>query len=365
MILEYLLGLAGFVQVLVQGALFFFRPKVGHGTCPGLSVVVCGRNAEFDWKRNLDLWLACKTTQPVEFVLIDDASTDASLAFLNSLACQEGRVRVLSIDSKSSPGKRDALALGLSQAKFQQVFVTDADCRPDSPTFLQELMDILGAEPALFVGNGLLISSNSLASNVAMAEADRLARMNFSGLPWIGFTTAVGRNMAYPKETGLAALRYSKKFGTAGGDDDLGLPFLVSRCQNKRFGYKPSTLSDAPATFQDWALQKQRHWKTAPHYPFPIKAVFVLRWLLLGANTLGLIVLPFFHSKIAMGLVLAGWSIQLFSTFLWVYVFASIRKPTPKALWVYLMAELLAIFVPVLILLQKPTNTSKTWNSNS
>jgi len=365
MILECLLGFAGFVQVLVQGAFFLFRPKVGSGTCPGLSVIVCGRNAEIEWKRNLRHWLACKTKQPVEFVLVDDASTDSSLSVLKSVAMMDDRVQVLGLETKANPGKREALTLGLSQAKYRQVFVTDADCRPESPHFLQELMDILGAEPALFVGNGLLVPTNSMASIVATAEADRLARMNFSGLPWIGFTTAVGRNMAYPKEIGLAALRYSKKFGTAGGDDDLALPFLVSRCQNQRFGFKPCTLSDAPKNWQEWALQKRRHWKTAPHYPFSIKVVFLARLILLSANTLGLICLPILNSPVVLGLVLGGWSIQIFSAFTWIYAFRSYRKPTSKALFLYLMAELLAIFVPAFILVQKPAFTNKTWSSNS
>jgi len=362
MILEYLLGLAGFVQVLVQGSLFFFRSKGGNGTCPGLSVVICGRNAALEWQQNLYDWLACKTNQKVEFVVVDDASTDASLAVLNSFAKYDARIRVFKVDSKKSPGKRDALMLGLSQAKYGQVFVTDADCKPDSSRFLQELMDILGAEPALFVGNGLLKPGNSMASILAASEADRLARMNFSGLPWIGFTSAVGRNMAYPREIGLAALRYSKKFGIAGGDDDLALPFLVSRCQNKRYAFKPCTLSEAPRNLQEWALQKQRHWKTAPYYPFQIKAIFSGRWMLLAANTLGLIYLPFLSNPIALGFILSGWSVQVFSTLSWTLAFSSVRKLSSKTLLVYLLAELLAIFVPVLILLQKPTLKSRTWN---
>ena len=196
MILESLFGLAGFFQILAQAALFFFRPKKGEGICPRLSIVICGRNAELDWKQNLPSWLECKSSNLVEFILVDDGSSDASLSLLNGFAETDERIRVVRIVSKQSPGKRDALLLGLSHASHAQVFVTDADCKPDSPGFIQELMHILGHEPSLFVGNGVLKPGHCFASVLATADADRLARMNFSALPFLGFTTAVGRNMA-------------------------------------------------------------------------------------------------------------------------------------------------------------------------
>lgn len=363
MILEYLLGSAGFVQVLVHGALFFFRPQKGEGLCPGLSVVVCGRNAASHWKQNLPKWLECKTKEPVEFVLVDDASQDDSWTLLNEFAELDNRIKVLRLPKKQSLGKRDALTLGISHASHAQIFATDADCQPDTSNFLRALMEILGAEPGLFVGNGLLKSGKSVASLVATAEADRLARMNFAALPFLGFTTALGRNMAYPKETGLAALRYSKKFGTAGGDDDLGLPLLVSRCKNKRYAYRPCTLSNAPNTFGEWVQQKKRHWKTAPHYPWPIQVLFSCRWLLLAVNTIGLFSLPFLQQPLVLLLIAAGWALQLGSTLFWVFAHQKLRKDLPQALFVYLMAEILAIFVPIVVLLYPSSQGNSTWSS--
>ena len=365
MILESLFGLAGFFQILAQAALFFFRPKKGEGVCPRLSIVICGRNAELDWKQNLPSWLECKSSNPVEFILVDDGSTDASLSLLNGFAERDERIRVVRIVSKQSPGKRDALLLGLSHASHAQVFVTDADCKPDSPHFIQELMHILGHEPSLFVGNGVLKPGHRFASVLATSDADRLARMNFSALPFLGFTTAVGRNMAYPREIGLSALRYSRKFGTAGGDDDLALPFLLSRCRNKRYAIGPYTLSDAPKSMQDWGQQKQRHYTTAPHYPLPIQLLFSLRWALIAINTIGLFALPFIPSSFVVGLVLSGWFVQLGAALSWAFRFRFSRQMTLVGMGIYLLAEILAIFVPFLILIQKSSPKNKTWNSVS
>ncbi|MDA0309769.1 MAG: glycosyltransferase [Bacteroidetes bacterium] len=350
MLTDYLFGAGAVAQMVAQGAIFFSNPQRGLGKCPALSVVICGRNAEQDWKKNFPEWMRCKASGQVEFILVDDDSQDNSLRILDEFSSQDERVRVVRLTGKKRPGKRDALRLGLTAASHPQVFVTDADCRPDSPQFLEQLMEILGPEPALFIGNGTLMPGLSISSIFAAADADRLGRMNFAALPWIGYITAVGRNMAYPRDIGLAALRYSSRFSTVGGDDDLALPFLVQRCRIKRYSPSPRTESDAPETYGAWRIQKHRHWTTAPHYPTRIKAVFLSRWLVLAINTLALISIPFQTSTPLIACILLGWLIQFLALGYWQIRFRGLNRLPFKTGLLFLLAELLAIFVPLWLL---------------
>lgn len=361
MFTDYLFGAGAVAQILAQGAIFWSSPKRSLGKCPALSVVICGRNAQTEWEKNFPYWMRCRVSGQVEFILVDDDSNDNSLKVLESFSHQDERIRVVHLRAKKRPGKRDALQLGLTHASHPQVFVTDADCRPDSPQFLEQLMEILGPEPALFIGNGTLLPGREISSAFAAAEADRLGRMNFAALPWIGFLTAVGRNMGYPRDIGLAALRYSARFSTVGGDDDLALPFLVQRCRIKRYSPSPRTESDAPETFKAWSIQKHRHWATAPHYPRHIKAIFISRWMLLALNTLAWFFIPFQTSTPLTALILFGWLIQFLALGYWQVRYRGLTNLSPRTALLFILAELLAIFVPLWLLVQGAKSGNTTW----
>lgn len=75
-----------------------------------------------------------------EIVLVDDGSSDATLALSNALADRDSRVRVLSFSRNF--GKEAALLAGLVHASGDLVAVMDADLQ-DPPELLVEMINIL------------------------------------------------------------------------------------------------------------------------------------------------------------------------------------------------------------------------------
>ena len=65
----------------------------------------------------------------VEFVLVDDGSTDGSLDILRSLAREDPRVRVLALDGNH--GQSAALAAGFEAVRGELTVMLDADLQND------------------------------------------------------------------------------------------------------------------------------------------------------------------------------------------------------------------------------------------
>ncbi len=73
----------------------------------------------------------------VEYIFVDDGSTDGTLAVLKALAGRDGRVRWLALSRNF--GKEAALYAGLEHARGDYVAVMDADLQ-DPPELLPELL---------------------------------------------------------------------------------------------------------------------------------------------------------------------------------------------------------------------------------
>ena len=76
-------------------------------------------------KTSLENWLQAQSHLNVEILLIDDGSTDNSLAFLQQWARQDKRIRVI-VFSRNF-GHQAAVTAGLEHAKAEAVVIMDAD----------------------------------------------------------------------------------------------------------------------------------------------------------------------------------------------------------------------------------------------
>lgn len=109
------------------------EPCVNESRCPDVSVIVPIYNCE----RYLDESLGSLFDQDIaaaslEIIAVDDGSTDASLAILESMAAKRGNMRVISMpNSGSAAVPRNA---GLDIATGRYVFFLDADDRIEPDT---------------------------------------------------------------------------------------------------------------------------------------------------------------------------------------------------------------------------------------
>src|SRR2546423_10554210 len=103
-----------------------------------LSVVVPLRDEEGTVRelcRRIDSALA---GVPFELILVDDASRDSTPELLDSLADQDGRLRVLHLSRNF--GHQAALTAGLEHARGDVVVMLDGDLQ-DPPELIREMLD--------------------------------------------------------------------------------------------------------------------------------------------------------------------------------------------------------------------------------
>ena len=223
---------------------------------PGISVIICAKNEEY----NLEQFLPHVLQQDYpefEVVVVNDSSTDDTEHVLMQLAAQFDQLRYTSIpaDDKLKRGKKLALTIGLKAAKYDHVLLSDADCYPVSDHWLQRMASNFSEDHKIVLGYGGYERSKGLLNTLIRYETTFTAIQYLSyaikGNPYMG----VGRNLAYEK-----ALFFDNK-GFAGhnhlisGDDDLfvnqnatGLNCAVE------FSPESHTLSLPETTFRAWSI---------------------------------------------------------------------------------------------------------------
>lgn len=95
---------------------------------PRVSVIVAARNEARNIRTALESLLALEYGA-LEFIVVDDRSTDATSTILQELAAQDGRLRVCRVDALPAGwlGKNHALDCGARLASGDYLLFTDAD----------------------------------------------------------------------------------------------------------------------------------------------------------------------------------------------------------------------------------------------
>ena len=256
-----------------EGKVKSSRPRVhSEGSVIALSVVVCVRDGADEIRALLHELKHQEFELNWEVVVVDDDSSDGTWEELQSFEKNEEMpfdLQVIQIRD-TRPGKKEALQMGVKQAKGDVLVFTDADCLPGGRHWLAHMMEAIDQGPGLVLGLSLPLLSRAprLLGALQAWDALRIAR-NYIGWSQCGHPyMGVGRNMAlrssiYPKMNAHLDL--------ASGDDDLMVQQLLASGHQQasvRLTRDSQVDSKLPATSSGWRNQKRRHWSTAPRYPF-------------------------------------------------------------------------------------------------
>jgi glycosyltransferase involved in cell wall biosynthesis len=270
--------------VLQSGfAFLFLLPKKKKKNIPaasgniteGCSIVICARNEEANLSRFLkDVLQQEYPAGLFEVIVVDDASTDGTAHILTSLQQQFPCLKIVTVlpaEARQLPGKKHALSRGIAMARFDRILLTDADCRPRSPFWLQLMAHEANHARSLVLGYGAYEEHRGLLNRFIRWETAHTLMQYISyaraGMAYMG----VGRNMLYHK-TLLEELRQDKYFNTTytqlpSGDDDLVVSGMSATAHvNECLLPGAHTISAAPQTWFAWWRQKTRHVSTGKFY---------------------------------------------------------------------------------------------------
>jgi len=233
-----------------------------------VSVIICARNEEDNLRKFLPAVLE-QDYYDYEVIVVNDCSEDDSYLVLGEFMKKYPHLRVTNIlkDPKFTHNKKFAQFIGIKAAKNELMIHTDADCRPDSKSWLGAMASGFDENTDFVLGYGGYISQKGILNKFirydCMTIAMQYLGMAIRGKPYMG----AGRNLAYRKSLFFRKKGFSSHTHLASGDDDLFVNANAS-CKNVKVEFRPGshTRSVAAESAGELYKQKKRHLTTAKYY---------------------------------------------------------------------------------------------------
>jgi cellulose synthase/poly-beta-1,6-N-acetylglucosamine synthase-like glycosyltransferase len=240
-----------------------FHFSADRPTKTGISVVVACRNEA----KNFPTFLAALKNQSLksfQLILIDDNSTDSTFEIMKQAEKEFGNILVLKSENY---GKKQALKLGIENAKNDLIVTTDADCSP-TPHWLEAIIQFQQQTKSdLIIGPVAIQPAHTLFEKMQQLEFLSLVS---SGAGAAGIGQAImcnGANLVFHKQTWLDNfLKLQTKSNT--GDDIFLLHALKKQNGNINFLKSKQAIVSTKAceTRQSFIEQRQRWTSKAPLY---------------------------------------------------------------------------------------------------
>ena len=247
------------------------NPNIDAEQWPSVSIIICARS-EYENLQELVPQLLQMDYPNFEIILIDDASWDGSTDYIEQLQKTESKIKGVFVTEdikKNHLGKKLALSLGIKAAKNEVLLLTDADCRPQSQSWIKAMVYPYTQNPKIEVvlGYSPFFKQSKLVNLVARMENI------YTGLNYLGFALrqnpymGVGRNLSYKRDLFFAHKGFASHLHIASGDDDLFIN-QVSTAQNTAVCLNPEgfVYSYSKNSFSEWFKQKKRHIAAGKYY---------------------------------------------------------------------------------------------------
>lgn len=272
-VIFYILVATTAVQIIYflcfSSVLFVKKEKKTVEQIP-ISVIVCSKNEA----ENLQAFLPSIINQKYsnfELVLINDASSDATLEVLESFKEQHTNIKIVNVKNNEAfwGNKKYALTLGIKTATNEHLLFIDADCKPVSKFWIQTMAQKFSNQKTIILGYGKYKTRKTFVNLLVRFETLLTAIQYFSyaklGSPYMG----VGRNLAYTKSEFFKTNGFISHIQVRSGDDDLFIQEAATTTNTAIcLDAKSFTTSNPPLTLKEWYRQKRRHVSTSSYYKF-------------------------------------------------------------------------------------------------
>ena len=270
----YAFCLVTLIQLIYYWALFARVPnhkkahKIQSQQHP-VSIVVCARDEAPNLARNLPGLLAQTYPSTHEVLVVNHNSQDETRYLLEEFKKTFKDLHIVNLEqeAKGIPGKKYPLSMGIKEAKYEVLLLTDADCVPASEHWVQLMQDGYDDQTEIVLGYGAYKKRPGILNKLIRFETfhSALQYLSFAiaGNPYMG----VGRNLSYKKNLFLSTKGFSSINHVPGGDDDLFINKVATKWNTRVVMEHDSfTLSEPKNSFSKWVLQKNRHFSTAKYY---------------------------------------------------------------------------------------------------
>lgn len=339
---------------------FYKKPEPERSMQHAVSVVICARDEAQQLSENLPEVLQQEYPSTFEVVAVNDNSFDDSKYVLEYLSKPFRNLRPIELkqEARHINGKKFPLSVGIKEAKYELLLLTDADCKPASKQWIEHMQAAFTNGKEIALGYGPYIKRPGLLNKFIRFETFLSALQYLSyalaGMPYMG----VGRNLAYKKELFFRNKGFTSHSQLASGDDDLFINKVATN-QNTAIVIDPAafTFSEPKTTWSSWRSQKARHYTTSKYYKsshkfllglfsfshfllYPLLVVSMIYfnwWIALSVFGLRLLVQGFVYYRSMSKLHEKDlfWFYPLLDIWQWLYylLFATTLFKKPKSNW--------------------------------
>ena len=225
-----------------------------------VSVIVALRNEE----KNIDRLVKGLTCQKyplqLEYIFVDDNSSDKTLKLLNEWALKDKRIKVVSNDGE---GKKSCIAKAVKCASNPIVVQTDADCEMGQYWIMSSVNKLLSSRQDLVLGPVYPFQSKTVLNG--------LIRLEWLAMQFITILTsrlknpgmANGANLTFYKKDyeDFSASKYGEAY--ASGDDMFFMRFLHKKGKKVSFNFDKDAIvrTEMPVSLKS-LIQQRIRWAT-------------------------------------------------------------------------------------------------------
>jgi glycosyltransferase involved in cell wall biosynthesis len=262
------------IQLMYYGWFFrrlaFFTPysKAQSQQHP-ISVIICARDEAAKLVTHLPGSLVQTYPSTHEVIVVNHNSQDDTRFLLDEFKKTFKGLHIVNLEQEAIgiPGKKYPLSMGIKEAMYEIVLLTDADCMPASEFWMQKMQDGYDNGIEVVLGYSPYVKKPGFLNKIIRFDTFHTAIQYLSyalaGMPYMG----VGRNLSYKKELFFRNKGFSGINHLPGGDDDLFINKVANK-DNTKIVIDPDTftMSEPKKTFGEWFRQKARHYSTAKYY---------------------------------------------------------------------------------------------------
>jgi len=248
-----------------------------------ISIIICAHNEEANLQKNLSYILNQQYEHHgkpnFEVLVVNDNSKDDSIYFLREQVKMNPHLNILNLtqESRNMKGKKFPLTMGIKEAKYEHIVLTDADCEPASDQWLIEMVQPFYEGKEIVMGYAPYKKEKTSLNKKVRYETFYAALQYLSfalaNIPYMG----VGRNLGYTKSLFNKNKGFSKHYQLLSGDDDLFIN-AVANSKNSAVILSENTfmLSAAKRSSEAWRFQKKRHLSTGRFYKWKHKFILAV-----------------------------------------------------------------------------------------
>ena len=264
----------GYYWGLFSRLAFFKHRNKTQAVKPSISVVIAARNEYHNLINNLPFILE-QDYPDFEVVVVNHASEDDTGLLLKELQGKFQHLKVVEIkqDLNFFKGKKFPLSIGIREAKNEVLLLTDADCKPASKKWIENMATNYASQNIeVVLGYGPYKKEKSFVNLLVRYDtfwvATQYLSMALAGKPYMG----VGRNLSYKKVLFYKTKGFISHYNIPSGDDDLFISQVANKKNTTVELHKESFVYSTPKKrLGEWFKQKKRHLKTSAQYKPAIK----------------------------------------------------------------------------------------------